>query len=264
MIRRGSIFSTLTAPFLIFLSYAFVYLPIVVLVIFSFNSSDNPHVWTGFSLMWYKKLLSSTDMLQALSTSLKVASASTIISVFFGTLLVIASKWWQPRFMFSIFMPSIISPEIVMAVSILSLFHFLKMPIGYNSLIAGHTAIGLGFCIPILRSKFIKLDPVLTEASIDLGANYFQTFNKVLLPLMIPSMIACAFLVFTLSLDDFFIAFFCSGPGLQTISTYVFSQVRSIHDPSLNALSTVLLVVSSALVAVLSMTKVSKELIGDD
>ncbi len=264
MTKQGSVFSLLIAPFLIFLSYAFVYLPIVVLVIFSFNSSDNPHVWTGFSMMWYEKLFSSTDMLQALSASLKVAGASTLISVFLGTLLVIASKWWQPRLMFAIFMPSIIAPEIVMAVSILSLFHFLKMPIGYNSLIAGHTAIGLGFCVPILRAKFVKLDPVLTEASIDLGANYFQTFNKILLPLMVPTMVACSFLVFTLSLDDFFIAFFCSGPGLQTISTYVFSQVRSFHDPSLNALSTILLVVSSALVAVLSMTKVSKELIGND
>lgn len=264
MTKDSSVVSALATPLLIFLSYAFVYLPIVVLVIFSFNSLDNPHVWSGFSFMWYKKLLYSTDMLQALSTSLKVATASTFISVFFGTLLVIASKWWQPKLMFTIFMPSIISPEIVMAVGILSLFHFLKMPVGYNSLIAGHTVIGLGFCIPILRSKFTKLDPVLTEASIDLGANYFQTFRKVLLPLMVPSMIACAFLVFTLSLDDFFIAFFCSGPGLQTISTYVYSQVRSVHDPSLNALSTVLLVVSSTFVAILSMTKVSKELIGNE
>lgn len=263
MVKSDSTFSKFIAPMLVLLSYTFVYLPILVLIIFSFNSSSNPHVWSGFSLMWYKKLFTSTDMLHALKTSLIVAFFSTLASVFMGAFMVIASKWWRPWFMFSVFIPSVISPEIVMAVGILSLFYFLKMPIGYNSLIAGHTALGLGFCIPILRAKFAKLDPVLTEASLDLGASYYQTFKQILFPLLGPSMIACAFLVFTLSLDDFFIAFFCSGPGLQTVSTYVFAQVRSIPDPSLNALSTVLLVVSSLLILILSMTRVSKEIISD-
>jgi spermidine/putrescine transport system permease protein len=165
--------------------------------------------------------------------------------------------------MFPIFVPSTIVPEIVMAVGILSLFHFLKIPVGYNSLIAGHSILGLGFCVPILRSKFGKLDPVLTEASLDLGASYFQTFRKVLLPLLTPAMIAAAFLVFTLSLDDFFIAFFCAGPGVQTVSTYVYAQVRAIPDPSLNAISTLLLIVSSIMILILSMTKISKEIVSD-
>ncbi len=245
------------------LCYTFVYLPIIILVIFSFNASSNSHLWSGFSLMWYEKVFSSIDIIASIKTSLIVAFVSTFISIFFGSILVIASRWWRPRLMFPIFVPSTIVPEIVMAVGILSLFHFLKIPVGYNSLIAGHSILGLGFCVPILRSKFGKLDPVLTEASLDLGASYFQTFRKVLLPLLTPAMIAAAFLVFTLSLDDFFIAFFCAGPGVQTVSTYVYAQVRAIPDPSLNAISTLLLIVSSIMILILSMTKISKEIVSD-
>jgi spermidine/putrescine transport system permease protein len=241
-----------------------VYLPILVLVIFSFNAGNNPHSWTGFSLTWYKKAFTSIDMLAALQNSLIIAFASTFISIFFGASLIIASKWWRPRWMFSVFLPSVVTPEIVIAVGLLSLFYLLKIPVGFNSLIAGHSIIGLGFAVPILRTKFARLDPVLTEASQDLGANYWQTFYKVLLPLLTPSIIAAAFVVFTISLDDFFISFFCAGAGQLTIATYVYAQVRAIPDPSLNALSSFLLFFSCAMILILSMTKISKEIISDD
>lgn len=263
MVKNNSIFIRILKPLLFLLCYSFVYLPIVILVLFSFNSSTDPHCWKGFSLIWYEKVFASIDILASLKTSLIVAFASTFMSVFLGSLLVIASKWWSSVWIFYVFVPSVVAPEIVMAVGILSLFYFLKIPLGYNSLIAGHTILNLGFAVPILRAKFAKIDPVLTEASLDLGASYFETFRKVLLPLLMPAMIATSFLVFTLSLDDFFIAFFCSGQGVQTVSTYVYSQVRAIPDPSLNAISTLLLLVSSAILIILSMTKISKEIVSD-
>jgi len=248
----------------VYLVYLFLYLPIFVLVIFSFNDSTVPFVWSGFSLRWFRALAHSPDLLIALKTSLIVASVSTFLSVTIGTCLVVASRWWRPFFLFNIFHANIILPEIIMALGLLSMFTFLKIPLGYASLISGHTLIGLGFVVPIVRSRFSELDPSLTEASADLGALPVQTFRRIVLPLLSPSFIASGFLVFTLSLDDFFIAFFCSGEKIQTLSVYVYSMVRRGVDPRINAISTILLAVSSLFVLALCFTKVLDQVFGQE
>jgi spermidine/putrescine transport system permease protein len=143
-----------------------------------------------------------------------------------------------------------------MAIGILSVFTFFQIPLGYLSLITGHTVIGLGFVIPIVRARFVELDPILTEASLDLGASYAQTFRKVLLPLLMPSLVSSALLVFTLSLDDFMIAFFCSGPKVQTLSVYVYSMIKGGVDPTINAISALFLLFSSLLVLILCSLRV--------
>ena len=155
-------------------------------------------------------------------------------------------------------------PEIVLAVGILSVFTYFKISLGYGSLIIGHTLLGMGFVIPIIRARFMELDPVLTEASMDLGATYFQTLRKVIVPLLLPSLIASGLIVFTLSLDDFLISFFCSGSSVQTLSTFVYSKVQSIVDPSINALSACLLLASSVLVFLLSAFNVVDQVIGNE
>lgn len=114
----------------------------------------------------------------------------------------------------------------------------------------------MGFVIPVVRARFIELDPILTEASLDLGATYMQTFRKVLLPLLMPSIVASSLLVFTLSLDDFMIAFFCSGPKIQTLSVYVYSMIKGGVDPTINAVSAIFLALSSLLILILSYLKV--------
>ena len=119
------------------------------------------------------------------------------------------------------------------------------MPLGYGSLIAGHTIIGLGFAVPIFRARFEEFDPYLTEAALDLGADYFQTGKLVIFPLLKPAIIASGLLVFTLSLDDFIISFFCSSPTVQTLSLYIYFQVKTLVSPTINAVSTCLLLVSS-------------------
>ncbi|HBS47914.1 TPA: hypothetical protein DEO28_03155 [Candidatus Dependentiae bacterium] len=257
-------FAKIVHVLFVFFVYAFLYLPIFVLVIFSFNDSSVPFAWSGFSLRWFKALWSTPDLLQALKTSLIVASVSTFLSVTLGSFLVVASKWWRPFFLFNIFHTNIILPEIILAIGLLSLFTFLKIPLGYGSLIAGHALIGLGFVVPIIRARFIELDPTLTEASADLGALPLHTFRKIVIPLLAPSMIASAFLVFTLSLDDFFIAFFCSGEKIQTLSVYVYSMVRKGIDPRINAISTILLAVSSLFVLALCLFKVLDQVFGHD
>lgn len=261
MIKKGIFVKTVHSLFVFFI-YLFLYLPIFVLVLFSFNASKIPSGWSGFSLRWFKALWQTPDLLAALNTSLIVATFSTILSVMIGAALVFASKWWRPFFLFNIFHTNIVLPEIILAIGLLSLFTFFKIPLGYGSLISGHTLIGLGFVVPIIRARFQELDPALTEASIDLGASPSQTFRKIILPLLGPSLIASAFLVFTLSLDDFFIAFFCSGTKIQTLSVYVYSMVKYGLDPRINAISTLLLAFSSLFVLTSCFLKVMDRVVG--
>ena len=257
MVDDSRFFLRFLHPIIVCLTYLFLYLPICVLVFFSFNEATFSVQWSGFSLRWYKKLLNSPEILNALQTSLIVACVTTFLSVFIGTCFVVTvNRCWKSKFMSNIFYTNILLPEIVLAIGILSIFTFFQIPLGYSSLIAGHTLLGLGFVIPIVRARFIELDPILTEASLDLGATYFQTFKKVIIPLLMPSLIASGLLVFTLSMDDFLISLFCSGPTVQTLAVYVYSMIRTGVDPMINAISTCFLALSSLLVFILCSLKV--------
>ena len=252
-------------PIIVAVAYLFLYLPIFVLVLFSFNNATCSVAWAGFSLRWYEKLISSPEILTALQASLIVALSTTFLSLLIGTCFIVASRWGGRSSLFStLFYINILLPEIVLAIGILSIFTFFQLPLGYGSLIAGHTLLGLGFVIPIVRARFVELDPVLTEASLDMGATYWQTFVQVLIPLLMPSLLASGLLVFTLSMDDFLISFFCSGPTVQTLSVYVYSMIRTGVDPMINAISTCFLVVSSLLVFLLCSLKVVDQVLGHD
>lgn len=264
MVEERRLLSRLFQPVIVCLVYFFLYLPIILLALFSFNSAQFPVEWAGFSLKWYRLLWSNPEVLDAAKNSFIIGFFSTIFSVVLGTAFVFSSKWWRSDAWFNIFYTNILLPDIVLAIGILSFFTFFSIPAGYVSLISGHTLIGLGFVVPILRSRFVELDPILTEASLDLGATYFQTFTKVILPLMKPAIVASALLVFTLSLDDFLIAFFCSGPSVQTLSVYVYSKARTGIDPSINALSAIFLMVSSILVLLLCSLKVAEQVISHE
>lgn len=258
MVRSKNAFLTYLLPFLAICAYLFLYIPIVILVLFSFNSSDVPFFWQGFSLKWYHALWESTDIWLALKNSLIVASASVILSLAIGLLFVFyGSRTFLGRF-FVMFYASLATPEIVLAVGLLSLFSFFSIPLGLTTLIAGHTLIGLGYVIPILHSRYQELDKRYMEASLDLGATESQTLRLVMVPLLLPSLLAAALLVFVLSLDDFIISFFCSGGSTQTLPIYIFVAIRSGATPVVNALSTILLVVSSLLVLIFSSLKIKK------
>ncbi len=264
MVESRSYLRRIMHPFFVSLIYLFLYVPIIVLVLFSFNDSPVSLTWAGFSLRWYRALLDSPELLAAARTSLIVATMATALSVSLGILLVTASHWWRPRFLFGLFYSNILIPDSVIAIGILGLFSYLFIPLGYPSLILGHTLIGLGFVVPILRARFNEFDPVLTEASLDLGADQFQTCRRVIIPLLTPGIIAAALLVFTLSLDDFMVSFFCAGPRIQTLSLYIYFQVKTLVDPTINAISTCLLVVSSILVLLLCYFKVIDRAVSHD
>jgi spermidine/putrescine transport system permease protein len=264
MVERKNPLIKILNPLLIYATYFFLYLPVFVIAMFSFNKSRFSVEWTGFSLRWYKKLFSSPEILDALYVSLIVAVCSTIISVLIGASLVVAAKRWKSWVTQAIFYPNLVLPDIAIAVGILSLFAFFKIPVGYGSLIAGHTLIGLGFVVPIVSARFSELDPFFTEASLDLGASTFQTYRKVLFPLLRPSLIAAALIVFTLSLDDFLIAFFCSSPKVQTLSLYVYAQMKESVDPSINAISVLMLALSSVVALVLCAMRIVDKVIGHE
>ena len=264
MVLGKRIFARYINPLFVILAYLFLYLPIFILILFSFNDSSVSIEWTGFSIKWYQKLFSSPEIWQALGVSLIVALSATFLSLILGTLFVISGRWLNIDILSNLFNSGIILPEIILAISVLSIFSYLKIPLGFSSLIVGHTIIGLGFVVPIVRSRFKELDPELTEASLDLGAGYIQTFLRVIFPLLTPAFVASGLLVFTLSLDDFLISFFCSSPTVQTLSVYVYSMIKTWVDPTINALSTLLLFISSILVLLLSYFKVVDKVVSNE
>lgn len=258
MIRSKNLALTYLLPLLALLGCLFLYVPIIVLVLFSFNSSEVPFVWEGFSLKWYQALWYSSDIWQALQNSLIVAISTVCLSLVMGTLFVFyGARTFLGKF-FIMFYASLAIPEIVLAVGLLSLLSFLSVPLGLPVLIAGHTLIGLGYVVPILHARYQELDKRYLEAALDLGATEGMALRKVMAPLLMPALIASALLVFVLSFDDFIISFFCSGGTTQTLPIYIFVMIRSGASPIINALSTILLLVSSLLVLLFSSLKIKK------
>jgi spermidine/putrescine transport system permease protein len=243
-------FSNHFLTFLVAATFLFIYIPIVVLVLFSFNEVAFPYRWVGFSFNWYTELLESAEIFQVVKNSCIVAFVSVVLSLTMGVLLVFYTTQSPLRKFLTIFYANILFPEIVLAVGLLLLFTFFSIPPGLFPLIAGHTVLGLGYVVPILSARFAEIDPAVIEASLDLGASLNQTFLRIIVPLLIPALIAAGLLVFVVSFDDFLIAFFCAGTEAQTLPLYIFATIRTGISPLLNALSTLLLVVSSFLVLI--------------
>lgn len=230
--------------------YFFLYLPIAVLIAFSFNSVSYPYEWVSFSTKWYKELWLSSEIWEVTRNSIIVAVSTVTLSLVLGMLFVFYSARNRLQSFTPLFYANLAIPEIVIAVGLLSLFNFFSVPLGFTTLIAGHTLIGLGYSIPILYARLVEIDYSLIEASLDLGATLHQTFFSIVIPLMTPAFVACALLVFILSLDDFIIAFFCTGETAQTLSLYILSTIKTGVTPTINALSTCMLLFSSLLVIV--------------
>lgn len=240
-------------PFFVGCMYLFMYIPIIVLVIFSFNSNPFSYEWHRGTLHWYCELFSSVEVWEALKNSLIVAGSSVFLSLVIGVFFVCFASRQYSSVLIMLFYMVLAIPEIVLAVGMLSFFSLTAVGLGMTTLITGHTLIGLGYTIPILYNQFHEIDAQLIEVSLDLGASRMQTFFIVILPLMSPALIAAGLLVFTVSLDDFVFSFFCNGPSVQTLPVYIFSLIRSGATPMVNALSTLLLVVSSCIVFIYSI-----------
>lgn len=247
---RGTVFGRFFLPLFVALTYLFLYVPIIVLIIYSFNQNALSADWGGFTTEWYYELFQSGEVWDALKNSLIVASISTVLSIAIGSLLIFFCRRSYLDNVIFLFFANLAIPEIVLAVGLLSFFYMTSISLGITTLVAAHTALGLGYVVPIVHARYAELDRNLIEASMDLGATELQTFYKIVLPLLMPAIWGAGLLVFVISLDDFVFSFFCSGAGVATLPMYIFSLVRTGSTPAVNALSTLLLIASSLLIMI--------------
>ena len=233
------------------LVYVFLYTPIAVLMILSFNKAGMPTAWTGFSTEWYGRLLESPKIISAARNSLIVAIASTLIATTIGTLLALGVERRKASAGLDalLFTPMII-PDIVLAIALLSFFTFLKFSLGLHSIILAHVVFNIAFVCAVVRARLKSFDWSLTEASRDLGAGAVTTFLRITFPLIWPAVIAAALLAFTLSVDEFIIAYFTAGAGQgsTTLPMQIYAMIRFGVTPEINAMATIILLVSFILV----------------
>jgi spermidine/putrescine transport system permease protein len=231
--------------------YAFLHLPLLVLVAFSFNNSKFSASWVGFTLDWYYRLLERPDILRGLKASLIVGGVSTVISAVLGTLvaLALARHRFRGRTALEGFLyVPIVTPEIVVGISLLILFALVKIPLGLTTIIIAHVAFCLSFVVIVVLARLEGMDQNLEEAAMILGADEVTTFWKVTVPQLWPGILAGALLAFTMSFDDFVITSFVSGSGSSTLPIVVYGMVRRNIEPSINAISTIILLVTTALI----------------
>lgn len=243
----------------------FLYLPIILLVVYSFNASELSAVWTGFSLEWYGRLWNNGPLIAALKNSLIIASVTTLLSVALGTL----GAWLLFRYRFPalrtlgtlIFIPMVV-PEVIMGVSLLILFAAAggllnqwlagvigaEFGLGYATVIIAHTTFCFPFVLVAVQARLAGVDPHLEEAALDLGAPPWKAFWLVMVPYLLPAIISGALMSFTLSMDEYIVTVFTTGPHSQTLPIKIFGLAKKGLDPSLNALSTVFVVATIVLV----------------
>jgi len=249
------------------LIFGFLYLPVIILIIFSFNSTRSVAVMSGFSLQWYTRLAGNAELLQAARNSLLVGLIATLAATAIGTLTAIGMDRYRFRlrtaFDANLYLPIVI-PEIVMGIALLlffnqALFPFIqavtgvRLSTGLPTITLAHIAFNIPFVYVIVRARLAGFDRTLEEAAGDLGADEWRTFTRVTLPLLMPGIIGGALMAFTLSLDDYLITAFTKGVGSTTMPLYIYSLVRKGVTPEINALSTALLAASMGLVG-LSLT----------
>jgi len=264
---RGGILDHLLEPLLALnavLAYTFLYLPIVMLVLFSFSTSRYASMWGGFSLAWYAKLFHNPDLSQALLNSLLIAIAATLIATVLGTLAALGLERFPDRrrashYDAALTLP-ILVPDIVQGIALLLFFVLVfnslervfdwRPTLGRTTVIIAHTAFAISYIAVVVRARLSGMQKSFEEAAMDLGANEWQVLQRITLPLVWPGVLSGGLLAFTLSLDEFVLTFFTSGPGATTLPIQVWSMVKRGVTPEVNALSTLMLLTSMVLVTV--------------
>jgi spermidine/putrescine transport system permease protein len=270
-------FSNVALNFYGVLGYLFLYLPIIIVVIFSFNDSRSTAQWAGFTTHWYVDMITDSQIIISLWNSLFVAIVSTIVSTIIGTLAAMAMERYRFRGQLvmdaMLYLPVII-PDIAMAIMLLLFFNLsgigfdvwdvnifgIHLAVPY-SVIIGHVAFNISFVAIVVRARLAQMDQTLEEAAQDLYAGTWETFRRVTLPMMMPGILGGALLAFTLSLDDFAITFFTSGAGFNTLPVRVFGMIKKGVTPKINAISTLMLAMSLILI---TFSLVSRKRGGED
>jgi spermidine/putrescine transport system permease protein len=248
-VRRPPWWVTGVAGVSLFLLHA----PVLVLMAFSFNRSRFSMGWSGFTLEWYGRLLERGDILDALRASLVVAVASTALATVFGTLiaLALARHVFPGRRIYQglLYLP-VVTPEIVVGISLLVLFATASIPLGLGTITIAHVAFNISFVAVVVLARLHGIGRDLEDAAMDLGADPMTAFFRVTLPQILPGVVAGALLAFTMSFDDFVITFFVAGVGSTTLPLLVYGMVRRGVEPTINAISTIVLVVTTTAILI--------------
>jgi len=242
------------------LAYAFLYIPLVIVVIFSFNDSKLNAEWVGFTTAWYRKLFSDEDMLRAALNSLSIACGAAAIATVLGTMAGLSMHRFKPKLLpFLVFTP-VAMPEILLGVSLLIFFLNTVSPalgamgidfgLGLTTVVIAHVTFCIGFVAIIVRARLAGMDESIFEAARDLGATPWQTFRLVTLPLIMPGVIAGALMAFTLSIDDFVITFFTSGVGTKTLPLEIYTMIKVAVTPEVNAVSALLMALTLGMIMI--------------
>lgn len=229
------------------LGFAFLYIPILLLVIYSFNESRLVTVWGGWSTKWYASLLTNDDLLDAAWVTVRVALISATVATILGTLaaiVLVRMNRFPGRTLFSgmIFAP-LVMPEVITGLSLLLLFVAINFDRGFWTIVMAHITFSMCFAAVVVQARLLDFDKSVEEAAMDLGATPVNTFMQVTLPIIAPAVISAWLLAFTLSLDDLVIASFAQGPGATTLPIKIYSQVRRGVTPEINAISTIMIAI---------------------
>lgn len=244
------------ANFYLGLIFFLMYLPIGVVIVFSFNESKLPVRFTGFSLRWYEQLAGDSAMLEALINSLILAVLSCLVSAVIGTLGAVGLSrihWKTKGVMEYISILPLMIPEIILGMVLMAFFYMLNLPFGMLTLLIGHTV----FCVPYIlmevKARLVGMDPSLEEAARDLGASSLRAFWDITLPLVMPAVISGSLLAFAMSMDDVVISIFINGPRLSTLPIKVYTQMKTGVTPEINALCTIMLAVTLLVLVLYSL-----------
>lgn len=245
----------------LWLVFGFLFLPIIVLIIFSFNTSELNIVFEGFTLHWYKDLFQNTLLLEALKNTLIVAVISTVVSTIIGTISAYALHKF--RFPFKnlvnelLYIPIVI-PEIVLGIALLCVYTLMKFELGMATLILAHISFSIPFVIINVRSAIEGMDPNLEKVASDLGASKLKTFFYVTIPSLMPGILSGAQLAFTLSLDDVVISYFTAGPDSNTLPLHIYSMIKTGITPDVNALITIMLLIIFFVLTLTTLVKIRR------
>jgi len=224
--------------------FAFLYIPIFVLIVFSFNASKSRASWDGFTLRWYADLFDNSAILNALYYTLSIAVLAALLATIIGTLAAFAMykdmRPWEKKIVMNLTYLPVLNPDIVTGISLMLLFIFMKINLGFLSLLLAHIIFNVPYVILTVLPKLRQFDNNLYEAALDLGASPAYAFRRIVFPEILPGIVTGALFAFTLSIDDFVISFFTTGSGINNLSILIYSMARRGIHPTINALSTLL------------------------
>ncbi|WP_294154162.1 ABC transporter permease [uncultured Clostridium sp.] len=239
----------------LFIIFLFLYTPIITLIIFSFNESKTMGKWTGFTLKWYRELFSNERLMSALYYTLLIAVIASLIATIVGTISAIAISQMSGKFKSLIlninYLP-VLNPDIVTGIALMSLFIFLKFNFGFTTMLLAHITFDIPYVILSVLPKLRQLPENTLDAAADLGATPFYTLWKVIIPQIKPGIFSGFLMAFTMSIDDFVISFFTTGPGVTNLSIEIYSMARRGIKPEINALSTLMFITVLALLLIVN------------